>query len=202
MSKWIKIGLLVLLGIVLIVLIIYFIFLRPSGDIPQENVNITANLNVPLISIPVELTNGTSIINSQIVTYNEMSPLDELERKLSNKSRYIAERFGSYSNDSDYENFQDLEIFMTEKMKEWARRYIEELRKSFGNDNFYGVSTKSLKVTTKSLEEQLGVAEFKVSTQRQESREGLDEDRVYYQDIEIKLIKSGEEWMVDGAYWQ
>lgn len=190
------------MGIVLIVLIIYFIFLRPSGDIPQENVNITANLNVPLISIPVELTNGTSIINSQIVTYNEMSPLDELERKLSNKSRYIAERFGSYSNDSDYENFQDLEIFMTEKMKEWARRYIEELRKSFGNDNFYGVSTKSLKVTTKSLEEQLGVAEFKVSTQRQESREGLDEDRVYYQDIEIKLIKSGEEWMVDGAYWQ
>jgi uncharacterized protein YpmS len=118
-------------------------------------------------------------------------------------ARPFAERFGSYSNQSDYRNIDDLKIFMTEKMKDWADDYVRGLRESSPiEQEFYGVTTKSL------LEPQIlsfDLAGSKVEVSLTVQREEIffsGEKNIFSQDIKIVFVKQNGEWLVDGAFWQ
>lgn len=119
-------------------------------------------------------------------------------------SRNFAERFGSYSNQSDYSNINDLKLLsMTEKMKDWADNYVRDLRSSAPADQeYYGVTTKAL------LEPQIlsfdldgNKVELLLTVQREESFSS-GPSNVFSQDIKITFIKEDGEWLVDSAFWQ
>ncbi len=118
-------------------------------------------------------------------------------------SRPFVERFGSYSNQSNYSNIDDLKIFMTSKMRDWADDYIRDLKVSAPvEQEFYGVTTKSLlepKITEFDLDESR--VELLLTVQREESFSSKPSN-IFSQDIKVIFIKEGGEWLVDGAFWQ
>lgn len=113
----------------------------------------------------------------------------------------FAERYGSFSNQGDFENLKELRVFMTDSMKREVDAYIAEASSATsGSAAYFGTTTRSLSSTITRFNEEGGSATVVVNTQRQEvSSSGTE---VYYQEIEIDFILSGEVWEVDSAEWQ
>ncbi len=114
----------------------------------------------------------------------------------------FVERLGSYSNQGNLENLSDLLPVMSDSMKAWAQKQIDEQKNKPFQTVYHGVTTKSLQYTLSKYENSKGVAEIKVATQRKELIGSSTNARVYNQDIIIKLVKKDTAWVVDGAYWQ
>lgn len=117
-------------------------------------------------------------------------------------AKAFAERFGSYSNQSNFNNITDLKIFMTEKMSEWADGKLIEMRKNKpAYEIYFGVTTKAVATELVSFDNNSGKSEVVVSTQRRESSGTKGNTRNYYQDINIKFVKEDNVWRVDSATW-
>lgn len=113
---------------------------------------------------------------------------------------FFAERLGSFSNQSDYGNINDLMMFMTDSMQAWAKNYINTLRAANGTSQYYGISTSAITYTVNSFDEDKGEAEISVATKRQEIKG--TEEKSFNQSLKVLLVKDGSDWKVDGAYWE
>lgn len=118
-------------------------------------------------------------------------------------ARSFVERFGSYSNQSDYGNIDDLKIFMTAKMKLWADEYVSDLKaEDSDQDEFYGITTKALiEPEVLSFDLSADKVELMVPTQREENA-GSQDKRIFSQNIKVTFVKEGGEWLIDSAFWQ
>ena len=187
----------IILGLLLMAAIIYFMFFYKSAA-PE-----------PVIEQPVTSVSQTTVTpepTSQSVTVQPVSPLKKAEVKADDLARMasaFAERFGSFSNQSDYGNLRDLQIFMTDNLKTWAENYINDARLKKGDASiYYGIVTKSVLSEVKQFDSDLGQAEILVKTQRRESAGVTGNSTTFYQDIIIKYLREGSVWRVNGAYWQ
>lgn len=113
----------------------------------------------------------------------------------------FVEKFGSFSNQNNYQNLQELQSSMTPRMWSWVEDNLITGGES-ASGVYSGQTTKALSTKEVNYNEATGEAEFLVKCQRQETGDNLSIPRVYYQDIFIKLEMSGEEWLVEGAYWK
>ncbi|MFA4942269.1 MAG: hypothetical protein WC564_01360 [Patescibacteria group bacterium] len=114
----------------------------------------------------------------------------------------FAERFGSFSNQANYGNIEDLKIFMTPKMQSWANDYVASLnQQDKNNTNYYGITSIAISGTVKSFDDKAGTAEILVTTQRREVA-GSGEPKVFSQDILVVFEKVKEEWKASSATWQ
>ncbi len=114
----------------------------------------------------------------------------------------FVERFGSFSNQNNFENLNDLLPFMTVSMKAWAQRQINEAQGKPIPEIYKGVTTRTLNHEIKSMDLDGGVAEFLVHTQRKELVGTSTNFRTYNQDVLIRLKREKDVWLVDGAFWQ
>lgn len=114
----------------------------------------------------------------------------------------FAERFGSYSNQSDYSNIAESKIWMTAKMQEWADDYIVSLRnQNKDNSVYYGITTAKVSGEVQKFDDKAGTAEIMITTQRREVI-GTSEPKVFSQNILIVFEKVKGEWKVASATWQ
>lgn len=114
----------------------------------------------------------------------------------------FVERFGSYSNQGEFENLSDLLPFMSGSMQVWAEKQIKEQSEKPFQKLYRGVTTKALSHTVVSHEPEKGRAEMRISTQRREMIGSGANARVYPQDVIVKLVKDDGAWVVDSAFWQ
>ncbi|MFA5420470.1 MAG: hypothetical protein WC280_00375 [Patescibacteria group bacterium] len=114
----------------------------------------------------------------------------------------FAQRFGSYSNQSDYGNLTDLKYIMSESMANWATGYIRDLKNNSSSvDEHYDIKTNAfLSPEVRGYSAQASRIEVLVSTDRLEVI-GAN-SRSFKQDILITFIKEGGEWKVNSAIWQ
>jgi hypothetical protein len=113
----------------------------------------------------------------------------------------FAERFGSFSNQSGYENILDLKSFMSPAMAKWADTYVADaLAKSQPNPEYFGMVTRAVSAEVLKLDETAGIAKIAVTTQRREIAANGDE-KLYYQVVNIDFIRTGDTWKVDAAKW-
>ena len=117
------------------------------------------------------------------------------EFAVSELAKNFAERFGSWSTDNPGANLKELIPLSSSAMA----NYLNNLEVSYEAEEFFGISTKSLSAAIVSFEPTQ--ARVLVKTQRIEKK-GNDPDNVFYQDIEIALIKSGDVWLVNSASWK
>ena len=189
----------VIIGLLLIAVIIYFMFFY-KFPAPPELVN-EQPTSQPQAVITPEPTS-----TKPPVTIQPVSPLKRTEVKpddLARMAAAFAERFGSFSNQSDYGNLRDLQIFMTDGLKTWAQNYINEARlKKADTSIYYGIVTKAVLSEVRQFDGDLGQAEILVKTQRRESAGVTGNSSTFYQDIIIKYRREGKVWQVDGVYWQ
>jgi len=189
----ISISAIILLGV------IYFIFVHKYSSTTQTNNQIatsTQNTNKPNQTnqkINIEQPKAKIESDNKIIKVSE-------EDEVKKMAGLFAERFGSYSNQSDYANITNLQIFMTDSMKGWSNKLISSLRKNNGA-GYYGINSKSIVEEAKQFNKDQGAAEILVKTQRQETND-KGEVSTFYQNILVSYKKIGSEWRVDSAIWQ
>ena len=189
----------IIFGLLLIIAIIYFLFLyQPATPGPVVS---QPTAGEPQAALPQQAVSPKPPIAVQPV-----APIKNTEIKQDDVARMasaFAERFGSFSNQSDYGNIRDLQIFMTAKMKDWAQNYIDQARaKKTDTSIYYGIVTKSILSEVKQFNGDAGQAEILVKTQRRESTGVSGNSTTFYQDIIIKYLREVGVWRVDGVYWQ
>ena len=188
---------LIILGLVLIAVLIYFVFFYKFPSPPAADLTPSA---------PTGESANTGKAPSAETKVNSASPLKKQsidQNDLARMAAAFAERFGSFSNQSDYGNVRDLQIFETAGMQAWSQNYISEAKaKKADTANYYGIITKSIVSQVKQFDSSAGQAEILVKTQRRESTGSSASSPAYYQDIIIKYKFDGGVWKVDSADWQ
>lgn len=139
----------------------------------------------------------SGVLQADNLTKKIISQEEQEKNFLLKTARAFAERFGSFSNQSNYENIKDLKVFMTQKMWSWAQNTIKQGQIS---NIYYGITTRALNSQIDS--QTSSKATVRVSTQRQETVGSQINSRVIYKDILIVFEKEGGVWKVSGAYWQ
>ena len=205
--RWLLFILIILIILALIYLL--YLYLNSSQVEPDANLNDAINQTVapapPSIIIPQVIVDSESLSDAQVLNGEEGIP-SEFQPQ-ANSAQLIAtsftERFGSYSNQSNYRNLDELDVFMTDSMKAWIVKYKEELIENNPDINvYYAIETKAISTINNVFNEKEGLAEILVKTQRQEFEDVITNPRVFYQDLLLKLSKSNGDWKVSGAYWQ
>lgn len=191
----------IVLGLLLIALIVYFIIMQPNNN----NVNIVEPVENEIeIAKQIEGTTTPSNIPRNYQEY-DISQEDEHifnSMDLGKLADSFAERFGSFTNQSQYENFTDLEMFMTESFSDWTKNYVKKLEEeSPDNKYFYGISTTALYHELVKFDDEDGVGVVIVNTERKETDMTGSSDS-YRQELELNFVKVGDEWLVDSAYWE
>lgn len=189
-------GLLLLAGIVYI--IFFHKFAPPAAETPpisEEKATAAPAKPQPTATVP-----PTPVVSIEPTApaKKEMTTED-----LGRLAALFAERFGSFSNHSNYGNIDDLRIFMSDKMKVWADNYITEAIARGGETNiYYGITTKAIIETVKQFDETGGRAEVLVKTRRREAAGATSNASYFEQDILISFVKERGAWKVNSAYWQ
>ena len=199
------IGLLfIFLGLIIIVAIIYFFLMKKT---PMAT-PVTSEI-VPAAQLPAAEEKGTTTPSDQPrrteydltkETVHELNASDLAQRALA-----YAERLGSYSTQSDYGNFTDLELFMTASLKAWSDKYVAEQKASVKSDSFYGITTDALTTEIKSFNDSAGTAQIIVTTTRSERTEDnnlIVDGQPFTQKLDISFLKVNGEWLMDKAYWE
>lgn len=191
----------VITALAIIAGIVYVIFFYKFSSPPEQavkppTVQAPAKTVTPLAEPPLKPT----------ITVQPISPLKKAEAQADDLARMalaFAERFGSFSNQSDYGNVRDLQIFMTDTMKTWAENYINDARaRKTQTAIYYGIVTKAISSQVKQFDSDAGQAEILVKTQRRESAGSAGNSAAFYQDIIIKYVRERGVWRVGGIYWQ
>ncbi len=201
---------LMFLLLLLILVVGYFLFIYDFSKTDTNNDNKISQQNkLPNSSGNVNNNNNNNnnLSNNtiEIVAENNTGDLygeeDLTEVDLKKLASSFAERFGSYSNQSRYDNLRDLKLFMSDSMKSWTDKFIEEKMNEEYSGEYYGISTKAVVSTVDNFDLSNGVASATVETQRIEGREG-EEDNVFYQNLKVNFVKNNKNWVVDEANWQ
>jgi hypothetical protein len=168
-------------GVLILLAVLLLIFTRRTAEEPKpaEQQTIQTQENTPAVPASKEETNKSNVLVL---------------------ASSFAERFGSFSSQSDFQNIRDLFPFMTASMKIWAENYIEIQKANVNPEIYYGVTTKA--ISRKFLYFDENSAEILISTQRRESTGAMANETITYKDMELKLVKESEEWKVDGVWWK
>lgn len=116
-------------------------------------------------------------------------------------SRIFVERFGSYSSESDFANVDDVMSLATPSYQAELEDLVESYRRQFDeNAGYTGIST--IVIGVKTLSESETEAAFLVTTQREEAVGNPGNTTLRYQDAEVYLVKSGDDWLVNDLIWK
>jgi len=219
--------LIIAVGLIFMVAIVYFVFSNgllpswlnfwdsdkvetPAITIPAEidekkenSVQTPSNNNKKIIIPKNNINNEDRIENDEVEITNDVDDTGFGKDDLIRMASSFAERFGSYSNQSNFSNVIDLKIFMTEKMKKWADSYVLKNRQIASDSEIYfGITTKSIDTELKEYDDDLGIAEVVVITRRREARSTrTNVSNVFTQDITIKFKRESNSWKIDSAFW-
>lgn len=192
----------IVIGLIALLAIIYFLFFFGSSPEeitdPEEKEQPITN-NLPVIEEEEKTETRRAVIN-----INERPQVEEVtEGDLKQIAMSFVERLGSYSNQSNYANIQELKLFMSSSMKRWADNYIkEEKMKSADYTIYYGMITKAVSGNIENFDDDTGRAEIVIGTQRRMATGTMANVVSYQQNIVVKFIREGGAWKVDSAEWE
>jgi hypothetical protein len=194
MSKRTKFIILISVGTIIIIVLLFFI-----KYIYEQNFSVEKKpIKTPSIIEPKT--------EEQTFLLSEISPLTKKTKERAAIEKMVfnfIESFGSYSNQSDFQNMSGLKIFATSKMQNLIDDFInQEETKNKSTNNYFGITTKvlAIKEVNSNLEET--AIEFLINTQREEGKESTQNIKVFYQNVLVKLIKQGDDWKVDEVEWK
>lgn len=189
----------VIILIIVVVVVAAGIFLltkKKPNDFYVINTNLdNTNLNTNINQLSNQTPTSTLVIP-------QVSEEDKLKAQLERLSTSFVERYGSYSNQSDFENLEDLLPFMSQSFSQWAEDFVSLQRANRQESAiYYGLTTRALNSETIEFAPENGLIKVKVSTQRQEVVGSAVNSKVYYQDAEVELIKENDIWKVSRITW-
>lgn len=199
--------LMVVSGILVLIGIIYMYFFykpaRPNVSENEEENQIVDDSNLNGKGLKPNKTNNQPEV-AVVEVENKLPPKNEVNKEdLKRMASSFAERYGSFSNQSNFGNISDLKVFMSSNMQAWADDYVkEEIAKKSDSSIYYGVTSKAISQEIVNYDEADGSAEILVHTQREEATGTTSNISRFQQDIKLMFIKERKAWKVNGAYWQ
>lgn len=197
--RWIGV-IIVILGLAMLAGIIYVLFFMDFKKAP-----VTGDLKT--IQNPAgqaETATKPAEDDKKTVAIRPASEPKEMgEEDLKKMAALFTERYGSYSNQSNYRNMRDLEIFMTSSLQTWVENFIKQsIAKKNDASIYYGITTKAISQKVQDFDDAGGRAKILVKTQRRESTGTSVNSSSFQQEIEIGFVKEAGAWKVDKAVWQ
>lgn len=179
-------------GLIVIAAIVYFVFFYNFNKGSEAN---------PAANTPTPTKPTQSVTESPVpATIAPVTPAERAQQDASRLSLSFAERYGSSSNQSDFSNLSDLEVFMTDAMIERTRDFVAaEQAKATDMKAYSGIITKAVVADIKNFDDTAGTASALVKTKRQE--QAGTSPRTYDQTLSLTLKKVGNQWKVDSAEW-
>jgi len=202
-----KIGLLIIAISALILAIIIIMLIKNNTTKTDTGmVATTTSGGNNLTGASTATTAPTSTPGDQIRNYQKYNISKESQHVINTndavkRSELFAARLGSFSNQSEYNNFTDLKIMMTDNMKVWADKYVTELKNQPYNGQYSGIITHALTSKVVSYDEKSGKAKVEVIAERQQ-QQANSLSPSYQQKMTVELIKTNGEWLVDSAFWE
>lgn len=203
MSKKTVYIILISLAVIILLAVVLISVKKPSSqNVPADAQQNTGQQNN---ASPLAKGDKGGFLEEQAVevTVKETDPKILEEESIKSFAKTFFERYGSFSSDSNYENFSSLRSLMTDKANKEMESYIEKLRnleiKKLGNgrtEEFYGVTTKVLSVKVEQMMDLS--AKVNISYQKQEKR-GDKDIAVSYGKAEMELVKEEGVWEVEGV---
>ncbi len=198
----------VLIILLIIAVVLLGVFWYLSRENEQESNNNLINNNLEQIENINQEAETTETIQNQtsqqeIEEYvSKISETDKLKAQLQKIAVAFVERYGSYSNQSDYENLEDLLSFMTRNLKSTTQNFINTKRsEQQDNSMYYGMTTKVLNAEIEIFSPQTNFIKFNLATQRQEMVGSSANTNVFYQNANLELKEQGGVWKVDKITW-
>jgi hypothetical protein len=116
-------------------------------------------------------------------------------------AEFFAERYGSYSNQGDYQNLRDLLPIMTDGYRRATEAKLAETADDPPAAAYEGVTSVRISTKVGSLSEAAGSASVSVTLQ-QEKTTASGSPTVSYRVLTVALAKVGGEWKVSGVKWE
>lgn len=182
-----------ILIIVVIILIIAILLLLLFLRLLKKPAEITTTTGEPVLPRVQNLT-------PRPATAPTATTVDTTRETLAALARTFTERFGSFSNQSNYVNLADLYPMETVDVQRWTATYVSKLQKDNPpSGTYYGMTTRALNVTVRILD--ADNAKAVVGTQREETR-GDAAPVITYQNLELTFKRINQKWLVDFVKWQ
>ncbi len=184
-------------GIIVIALIIYFVFFFNYNK--QTDTNNVGPTGSQTTAEPIIVSNTAT----PEIKNGKPRSAEETSRDAANQlAIYFAERFGTSSSQADYSNLTELELFMTDALKVKTNDFIStEREKAKEAPAYQSMVTQAVLVDFVTFNEASGSAEGVVKTKRQETKtDGTTSS--YDQQLAIALKKVDGQWKVDKADWK
>jgi len=192
------IGAIVALILILLLLLLLWLASQQPPEVtpaPEEQTPPPSQTLTPSPTLQPPVFESTEPAQPDAEPDEEADPRNNLSRV----AAAFAERYGSYSNQGDYENLEELQSLMTESLAAETQAFIDQARSGEAGAAYVGLTTRALNTNVSSYSEESGAAAVVVKTQREKiTAEG---SQVYYQDIELDFVLVGESWQVSSASW-
>lgn len=123
------------------------------------------------------------------------------EEQVIKLSKVLAEIYGTFTNKDlePYKNLKNLKSYSSDAMDSWIESKVASY-KAPESTSFYGITTKALSAGV--LDSSSTEYKVLVTCEREEISESDNSPNKYYQLIEMNFIKKGQDWNLDGVYWQ
>ncbi len=171
----------IIVAIVLVMLgIVLYLVSRSTGK----------SVNAPLTNTPTALNDSTG--NTAPII--EIDPFLQQKDILTALARMFIERYGTWSNQSNFENFTDLYFYMTDELKAETQSFVVNQRADFSADaTYYGLTTRVLSLDLINIVADTS-AEFSANIQQQETKDG--QTAALSKKTTLNFIKQGADWKV------
>jgi len=113
----------------------------------------------------------------------------------------FAERYGSYSNQGDFQNLTDLLPIMTAKYRAETEAYLATATPSDAS-NYQGVTSVKISSEIRAYSQSAGTATVAVTLQQQKTTGASPTPAISYRSLRMDLKLVGTDWKVDSATWE
>ena len=184
----------------LVFLILFLLLLGVALIILSKNESKTLTTTPQTTQVP--LADPTKSFEESInpLSVQEAIVTQDREKDIKIIAEPFLERFGSYNNQDNFKNIQEIKSYMSASLLDWVENsYLDQLSKSMPDiSEFYAINTKVLSSEVIMIDDATGRAQILMNTQREEVG-GIS--GVKYQDARVELQKIDSQWKVTGVYW-
>ncbi len=181
--KRIFIGFGIAVGIIIIIILLILLRNRRPAVVPVVP---TSTPNV------IELDSPVQEIVPPVITEFPLRSEDDEERYVRQLSRIVVERLGSFSNQNDNSHIADVESITTASMQNWLATQALTQQREYQGQTTQLIESKLVSKTADQAVVSIGV---------QESLKANGTTTVRYRTGRVELSKVGEDWLVNGIFF-
>ncbi|HJV33337.1 MAG TPA: hypothetical protein VJ694_04900, partial [Patescibacteria group bacterium] len=145
----------------LLVAVIVFAVMYLLRSVPQKQQAAVPEVDAPVIEAPSPTDETVEFVNPLIAT-KPASPGATGSRQM---AELFAERYGSYSNQGDYQNLRDLLPVMTERYRKATEAFLATVGSASGQ-TFEGVTSVKVSTDMRSLDDDSAVIAVTLQQER------------------------------------